>query len=74
MSKASPASASVIDAELDEPCIPPWPFDNSVAGGIPSGLGIFESVVKESSEEASIPEDIVQKYAKAAGVVSYFYR
>ena len=53
-----------------------WPgfFDNSVAGGIPSGLGIFESVVKESSEEASIPEDIVQKYAKAAGVVSYFYR
>lgn len=53
-----------------------WPgyLDNSVAGGIPTGLGIFESVVKESSEEASIPEDIARQYAKATGVVSYFYR
>ncbi|KAK7682760.1 hypothetical protein QCA50_014143 [Cerrena zonata] len=53
-----------------------WPgfLDNSVAGGIPSGLGIFESVVKESYEEASIPEDIVRQRARATGVVSYFHR
>ncbi|CAL1709955.1 unnamed protein product [Somion occarium] len=53
-----------------------WPgyLDNSVAGGIPSGLGIFESVVKEAMEEASIPEYIVRKHAKATGVISYFYR
>ncbi|KAI0074920.1 hypothetical protein K474DRAFT_1664824 [Panus rudis PR-1116 ss-1] len=53
-----------------------WPgyLDNSVAGGIPSGYGIFESLVKESMEEASIPEDIVRNYAKSVGVISYFYR
>jgi len=52
-----------------------WPgyLDNSVAGGIPSGYGVFDSLVKEAMEEASIPEYIVQKYAKSVGSVSYFY-
>jgi 8-oxo-dGTP pyrophosphatase MutT (NUDIX family) len=45
-----------------------------VAGGIPSGMGIFESLVKESMEEAGIEEDIIQKHTKAVGVVSYFFR
>lgn len=53
-----------------------WPgyFDNTVAGGIPSGISVYECIVKESMEEASIPEDLVRKYARAIGCVSYFYR
>lgn len=49
-------------------------LDNSVAGGIPSGMGNFEALVKESMEEASLDEDIVRKHALAVGVVSYFFR
>lgn len=49
-------------------------LDNSVGGGIPSGMGHFESLVKESMEEASLEEDLVRKHARAAGVVSYFFR
>jgi hypothetical protein len=53
-----------------------WPgyFDNSVAGGIPAGLSPFESLVKESMEEASIAEEIIRKYAKGTGSISYFFR
>ncbi|KII92393.1 hypothetical protein PLICRDRAFT_104011 [Plicaturopsis crispa FD-325 SS-3] len=53
-----------------------WPgfLDNSVAGGIPSGTGIFEAIVKEAMEEASIAEDIVRKHAKCVGCLSYFYQ
>lgn len=53
-----------------------WPgyLDNSVAGGITCGITPFECAVKEAMEEASIPEDIVAKYAKSVGCVSYFYR
>lgn len=53
-----------------------WPgcLDNSVAGGIPTGMGTLESLVKESMEEASIEEEIIRKYARAVGSISYFYR
>ncbi|KAI0634204.1 NUDIX hydrolase domain-like protein [Trametes polyzona] len=53
-----------------------WPgyLDNSVAGGIEAGLGVFDCVVKESMEEASIPEDVVRQWARATGSVSYFFR
>lgn len=53
-----------------------WPgyLDNSVAGGIGAGLSVFECVVKESMEEASIPEDVVRRYARSVGSVSYFFR
>ncbi|KAI0701841.1 NUDIX hydrolase domain-like protein [Cytidiella melzeri] len=52
-----------------------WPgyLDNSVAGGIPAGLGPFESLVKEAMEEASLEEEIVRKYAKCTGSISYFF-
>ena len=55
---------------------PTWPgwLDNSVAGGIPAGFGPFETLVKESMEEASIEENIVRKYARAIGSISYFFR
>ena len=53
-----------------------WPgfYDNSVAGGIPAGYSPFESLVKESMEEASIAEEIVRKYTKSVGSISYFFR
>ncbi|THH08873.1 hypothetical protein EW146_g8851 [Bondarzewia mesenterica] len=55
---------------------PTWPgyLDNSVAGGIPGGSSPYESIVKESMEEASLPADLVQRYIKAAGCISYFYQ
>ncbi|KAF9030305.1 hypothetical protein BDZ89DRAFT_1132420 [Hymenopellis radicata] len=53
-----------------------WPgfLDNSVAGGIPSGMTPFESLVKECMEEASIEEDIARKHVRSSGAVSYFFR
>ncbi|KAF8635605.1 hypothetical protein AX15_000245 [Amanita polypyramis BW_CC] len=55
---------------------PTWPgyLDNTVAGGIPSGMSTFETMVKECMEEASIAAHVVQKYARAVGAVSYFFR
>ncbi|KAI6160798.1 NUDIX hydrolase domain-like protein [Pisolithus thermaeus] len=51
-----------------------WPgyLDNSVAGGIPSGMSAFESLVKEAAEEASIDIGITSKYARCAGSISYY--
>ncbi|KAF5384444.1 hypothetical protein D9615_003403 [Tricholomella constricta] len=52
----------------------PGLLDNTVAGGIPSGMPIFESMVKECMEEASIADHIVRKYARTVGAISYFFR
>ncbi|KAJ7732778.1 NUDIX hydrolase domain-like protein [Mycena maculata] len=53
-----------------------WPgyLDNTVAGGIPSGMPIFEALVKECMEEASLNEDLVRAHARSVGCVSYFFR
>lgn len=53
-----------------------WPgyLDNTVAGGIPSGMSIFESLVKECQEEASLDAEIIRRYTKAVGSISYFIR
>ncbi|EIW53418.1 uncharacterized protein TRAVEDRAFT_60881 [Trametes versicolor FP-101664 SS1] len=53
-----------------------WPgyLDNSVAGGIEAGLGVLDCVVKEAMEEASLPEDVVRRHARATGSISYFFR
>jgi 8-oxo-dGTP pyrophosphatase MutT (NUDIX family) len=48
-------------------------LDNTVAGGLSTGEVPFECLVREASEEASLPEDLVRKGARAAGTVSYFY-
>lgn len=48
-------------------------LDNTVAGGIATGESPFESLVRESAEEASLPEDLVRKGAKAVGTVTYFH-
>jgi len=52
----------------------PGMLDNSVAGGIPSGMGVYKSLVKECMEEASLPEDLVKRHARAVGAISYFFR
>jgi len=52
----------------------PGLLDNTVGGGIASGMSVFETLVKECMEEASIGPDIVRKYARAAGCISYFSR
>jgi hypothetical protein len=53
-----------------------WPgyLNNTVAGSIPSSMLVFESLVKESMEEASLAVDFVRENAKAVGCVSYFMR
>ncbi|KAF2873450.1 thiamine pyrophosphokinase [Massariosphaeria phaeospora] len=48
-------------------------LDNAVAGGIASGEGQFESLVRECGEEASLAEELVRSKAKACGSVTYFH-
>lgn len=52
----------------------PGMLDNSAAGGLPSGMGMYESMEKECMEEASLDAALVKKYARAVGVISYFFR
>ncbi|KAK2460837.1 hypothetical protein APHAL10511_007307 [Amanita phalloides] len=53
-----------------------WPgyLDNTVAGGIPSGMSAFDALVKECMEEASIEAEVARKHVLAAGAISYFFR
>lgn len=51
----------------------PGMLDNTVAGGITAGEQPFESVVREAMEEASLPEELIRKRAKAVGCVTYFH-
>ncbi|RPB13109.1 hypothetical protein P167DRAFT_573504, partial [Morchella conica CCBAS932] len=48
-------------------------LDNTVAGGIAAGMGVFETLVKESGEEASFGRGLVEGAARSVGAVSYFY-
>jgi isopentenyldiphosphate isomerase len=48
----------------------PGMFDNTVAGGQPIGLGIFENLVKECAEEAAIPAELARR-ALPAGTIGY---
>ncbi|EJS43104.1 YJR142W [Saccharomyces arboricola H-6] len=52
-----------------------WPLmlDNIIAGGIGYPCGIYETVLKESIEEANLEKSIIEENIKAAGVVSYLY-
>ena len=51
----------------------PSKLDNTVAGGIGTGETPFESLIRESQEEASLAEEIVRKEVKAVGTVTYFH-
>jgi len=48
-------------------------LDNTVAGGLPAGEQPLECLVRECAEEASLPADLVRRYAKPTGSVMYFY-
>ena len=48
-------------------------LDNTVAGGLATGEGSFEALIREAAEEASLPEQLVRDHAKPCGTVSYFY-
>ncbi|XP_005989276.1 thiamin pyrophosphokinase 2 [Latimeria chalumnae] len=50
----------------------PGLLDNMVAGGISSGMGIKETLIKECQEEACIPGSIAAR-AKPVSTVSYTY-
>lgn len=51
----------------------PGMLDNTVAGGMAFGEEPLGSIIREATEEASFPEDVVRHGIKAAGTVSYFY-
>ncbi|XP_065058969.1 uncharacterized protein LOC135686629 [Rhopilema esculentum] len=53
---------------------PTWPgkLDNTVGGGLASGMTVQSALVKECLEEAAIPEELVRQ-ARPAGTVSYTY-
>lgn len=48
-------------------------LDNTAAGGIPAGYSVYDTIVKECEEEASLPAHIVKPNIKAAGAVTYFH-
>ena len=51
---------------------PFWPgkLDQMVAGGQPFGIGLMENIIKESAEEAAIPENLA-KQAEYVGEIHY---
>lgn len=51
----------------------PGMMDNTVAGGLTTGEGVMDCLVREAGEEASLPEEIVRDKAKAVGTVTYFH-
>lgn len=57
---------------LDKPTFP-GELDNTVAGGQPAGLGLFDNMVKECGEEASIPPEIAHR-AIPVGCITYCYQ
>lgn len=55
----------------DRPAYPDM-LDNTVAGGIPAGLSVLETLVKECGEEAAIPPALARR-AVAVGAITYNY-
>lgn len=51
----------------------PSMLDNTVAGGIGVGEGPFESLIRESAEEASLSEAFVRENVRSTGAVTYFH-
>ncbi|KAI9683580.1 MAG: hypothetical protein M1829_004883 [Trizodia sp. TS-e1964] len=48
-------------------------LDNSVAGGITSDDGAWETIIREAAEEASIPRQMMTQSARPCGAVTYFH-
>lgn len=54
---------------------PTWPsmLDNVVAGGLSYPYSIYETALKESSEEANLSPQFINDNIKSTGVLSYFH-
>lgn len=50
--------------------VEPGKLDNMVAGGQPAGLSLIENLVKESEEEASVPQALARR-ARPSGAITY---
>ncbi|MCJ1369112.1 hypothetical protein MMC20_000320 [Loxospora ochrophaea] len=50
----------------------PGMLDNTVGGGMATGEEPFETVVRETTEEASFPVEHVRQHAKSRGCITYF--
>lgn len=50
--------------------VEPGKLDQIAAGGIPHGIGILANLIKESGEEAAIPEALARQ-ARPVGTISY---
>ena len=48
----------------------PGKLDNIVAGGVPAGLGLAETLIKEAAEEAAIPSELAAT-AVQVGTIEY---
>jgi 8-oxo-dGTP pyrophosphatase MutT (NUDIX family) len=48
-------------------------LDNIVAGGMATGEGPLECLVREAEEEASLPSDLVEKSSTSHGTITYIY-
>jgi hypothetical protein len=53
------------DKQLD-----PWKLDNIVAGGVPAGLDLMKTLIKEAGEEATVPPELAAMAAQV-GVIGY---
>ena len=52
----------------------PGMLDTTVAGGVPDHQSPFHNVIQEAAEEASLPEGLVRRCARAVGVLTYMGR
>jgi hypothetical protein len=59
-----------IGKRADGKMVAPGKLDNLVAGGIGSGYGAWETLLKEAHEEADIPQDVASR-ARPAGAIVY---
>ncbi|UFN50216.1 DUF4743 domain-containing protein [Roseomonas sp. OT10] len=59
-----------IGRRAKDKAVAPGKLDNMVAGGVPAGLTPWETLLKESEEEASLPAALAAR-ARPAGEVSY---
>lgn len=48
-------------------------LDNTVAGGMATGEGPLECLVREAEEEASLPRDLVEKSSRSHGTITYIH-
>lgn len=49
----------------------PGMLDVTVGGGVKSGVSPLETIVQESGEEASLPEDLIRQRARPRGAISH---